>query len=91
VVWGGSSLELSRVSSMRPIDFGPEETGKTLAGDIRRGAMSGLRHGLIGPCVQRGASPTRMPGSATTRERDRKFADSPLEGAGFELSVPRSR
>ena len=23
------------------------------------------------------------------RARDRKFADSPLEGAGFELSIPR--
>jgi hypothetical protein len=34
--------------------------------------------------------PTRMPGSATTRERDRKFADSPLEGDGFELPVPRT-
>jgi hypothetical protein len=29
------------------------------------------------------------PHKAIARLRNRKFADSPLEGSGFELSVPR--
>jgi hypothetical protein len=37
----------------------------------------------------RDSSPTRPYAAAVEKARDRKFADSPLEGNGFEISVPR--
>ena len=80
MVWGASSLELSRVSSMRPIDFGPEQTGKTLAGDIRRG--------VIGACVQRGREPNEDAGTRDNAREGPKVCRLPAGAKRIRTAGP---
>jgi hypothetical protein len=66
------------------------------AGDAEGASTGDLRRHFDGPvailphALAAGLS-TGFPASCNPMERgrDRKFADSPLEGSGFELLVPR--
>jgi DNA invertase Pin-like site-specific DNA recombinase len=104
-MWMGGNIPLGYDASERTLVINPAEAETVRCifalyrelGCVRRVKEEADRRGLRTKCSTTGNGTTRG-GRPFSRElrtrvfdlgRDREFADSPLEGGGFELPVPR--